>query len=565
MRWTWLAPYSGWLFAATLLFNLRAAWKLALDWAGMLTTNRFVQAGYARRRELPTEETLRAQARAPMFLTLVAAYQEPGIATTLGGLLGLRYPAELARCVVITKAAEDAAPHPAMPESTGALCQQFIADLPPYDAKRLVHLVLPGSGRKAEQLNWGLTPQALARVLEGAASDPSRVFVGVFDADSVPDPDTLRWIADEELAGRGGLAYQGVTLSLANWRALGVRGRICAVQQSSIFTRVSLARLINEVWRIRAIDRVTARLPGLAAAWARAALEFCFRRSQICLGHHQFVRLDVLQAFGGFPTAGATEDSTLGYMLGARGILIRPMPVIELTDLPETKEKIIRQNARWYQGVLDDVAYLWAAWRAAPTAFNLAQLVRHVVNKVVEWPVAAFVYPVMGYLGWHFAYAYRQEHPLLFLVAVAVPTVSLGLTIWVGGVVTQREVQAMEPYLPRPMRLGWEHWSERLLATFRCQTYWLLATRAAWRVLWRTARDGRYEPSKTDRATRGEARRPALARSWERIVGGNRLDDPGGGATAGAIGPGSAGPPGGAEPAAPAPIHDRGPSAGVAG
>jgi hypothetical protein len=566
MRWTWLAPYSGWLFAATLLFNLRAAWKLAIDWAGMLTTLRFVRAGYARRRELPTEETLRAQARAPIFLTLVAAYQEPGIAVTLRGLLGLRYPAELAGSVVITKAAEDAAPHPAMPESTGVLCQQFRADLPPYDAKRLVHVVLPGSGRKAEQLNLGLTPQVLAQVLEGAASDPSRVFVGVFDADSVPDPDTLRWIAGEELAGRGGLAYQGVTLSLANWRALGVRGRICALQQSSIFTRVSLARLINEVWRIRFIDRAAARIPGRAAAWVRTALEFCFRRSQICLGHHQFVRLDVLQDLGGFPTSGATEDSTLGYMLGARGILIRPMPMIELTDLPETREKIIRQNARWYQGVLDDVAYLWAAWRAAPTAFNLAQLLRHVVNKVVEWPVAAFVYPAMGYLGWHFAYAYRQEHPLLFFVAVAVPTMSLGLTVWVGGVVTQREVQAMEPYLPRPIRLGWGHRGEWLLATFRCQTYWLLATRAAWRVLWRTARDGRYEPSKTDRATRGEPRRRARARSWEHIVGGDRLDHPdGGGAVAGATTPESARPPGQAGSAATTPMRDRGPSAGVAG
>jgi hypothetical protein len=566
MRWTWLAPYSGWLFAATLLFNLRAAWKLAIDWAGMLTTLRFVRAGYARRRELPTEETLRAHARAPLFLTLVAAYQEPGIAATLRGLLGLRYPAELAGSVVITKAAEDAAPHSAMPESTGVLCQQFRAHLPPYDAKRLVHLVLPGSGRKAEQLNLGLTPQVLAQVLDAAASDPSRVFVGVFDADSVPDPDTLRWIAGEELAGRGGLAYQGVTLSLANWRALGVRGRICALQQSSIFTRVSLARLINEVWRIRVIDRAAARIPGRAAAWARTALEFCFRRSQICLGHHQFVRLDVLQDLGGFPTAGATEDSTLGYMLGARGILIRPMPMIELTDLPETREKIIRQNARWYQGVLDDVAYLWAAWRAAPTAFNLAQLFRHVVNKVVEWPVAAFVYPAMGYLGWHFAYAYRQEHPLLFFVAVAVPTLSLGLTVWVGGVVTQREVQAMEPYLPRPIRLGWGHRGEWLLATFRCQTYWLLATRAAWRVLWRTARDGRYEPSKTDRATRGEPRRRARARSWEHIVGGARLDHPdGGGAVAGATTPESARPPGQAGSAATAAMRDRGPSAGVAG
>ncbi len=524
MRWTWLEPYTGWLFLATLLFNLRAAWKLATDWAGMTTTIRFVRAGYARRGELPSEETLGAATGGPVFLTLVAAYQEPGIAATLRGLLELRYPRERARFVVVTKAAENAAPHPAMPDSTGALCEQFIADLPPYDAKRLAHLVMPGPGRKAEQLNWALRPETLGQILEADAAEPSRVFLGVFDADSVPDPDTLRWIAGEELAGRRALAYQGVTLSLANWSALGIRGRICAIQQSSIFTRVSLARLVNEVWRIRLIDRLTARIPGRAAGWARAALELGFRRSQICLGHQQFVRLDVLQALGGFPTGGATEDSTLGYMLGARGILIRPMPMIELTDLPETKEKIIRQNARWYQGVLDDVAYLWRTWRVAPTAFNLAQLVRHVFNKVLEWPVAAFVYPAMGYLGWHFAYAYRHEQPLLFFIAVAVPTVSLGLTIWVGGVVTQREIQAMEPYLPRPLTLGWRHWSEWILATFRCQTYWLLATRAAWRVLWRTVRDGRYEPSKTDRVTRGAPARSALGQWWERLVGGDRLE-----------------------------------------
>ena len=456
MRWTWLEPYTGWLFLGHPALQPPGRVE-ARDRLGRDADDRPVRPGRLRaprassRRRRPSGR----DAGAPVFLTLVAAYQEPGIAATLRGLLALRYPGERARYVVVTKAGEDAAPHPAMPESTGTLCQQFLADLPPYDAKRLVHLVLPGPGRKAEQLNWALRPEALAQILEADAADPSRVFVGVFDADSVPDPDTLRWIAGEELAGRAALAYQGVTLSLANWGALGIRGRICAIQQSSIFTRVSLARLVNEVRRIRLIDRVTARIPGRAGRWARTALELCFRRSQICLGHHQFVRLDVLQGLGGFPTGGATEDSTLGYMLGARGILIRPMPMIELTDLPETKEKIVRQNARWYQGVLDDVAYLWATWRAAPTAFNLAQLVRHVVNKVVEWPIAAFVYPAMGYLGWHFAYAYRQDHPLLFLVAVAVPTVSLGLTIWVGGVVTQREVQAMEPYLPRPTRLGW--------------------------------------------------------------------------------------------------------------
>jgi Glycosyl transferase family group 2 len=504
----WIEPLAGWLFVLTLAFNLRAAWKLAVDWKGMLTTVAFVRAAYARRDALPTEEALQESERAPVFLTLLAAYQEPGVAATLRALLAARYPHDKMRVVVVTKEAEDEAPHPAMPESTGALCRRFLADLPPYDAKRLTHVVMSGPGRKAEQLNWALRPEILHTVLEAHALDPSRVFVGVFDADSVPDPDTLRWMAGEEIAGRGALAYQGVTLSLANWSTLPIRGRICAVQQSSIFTRVSLARLINEVTRIRLIETAVARCPRPVAGWVRTALEFCFRRSQICLGHNQFVRLDVLQALGGFPTRGATEDSTLGYMLGARGVLIRAMPMIELTDIPETKEKIIRQNARWYKGVLDDVPHLWQTWREAPTAFNLAQLCRHVTNKVVEWPIAAAVYPLMGYLGWHFAYAYRDSHPSCFLVAVAVPTVSLWLTVWVGGIVTQREVQAMEPYLPRPVSLGWRTFGEWFLATFRCQTYWLLATRAAWRVLWQTARFGRYEPTKTDRVVREAAGLP---------------------------------------------------------
>jgi hypothetical protein len=516
----WVQPYAGWLFLLTLLFNLRAAWKLGIDWKGMVTTVRFVRAAYARKDALPTVEALQADDRAPVFLTLLAGFEEPAIATTLRGLLELRYPHDLTHVAVVTKAVEDEAPHPAMGESTGALCRRFVADLPPYDEKRLTHFAMPGTGRKAEQLNWALRPLSLARIFHGEMPDPARVFVGVFDADSVPDPDTLRWIAGEECAGRGARAYQGVTLSLANWQTLDVRGRICAIQQSSIFTRVSLARLINEVRRIRIIDAIVSRVPGTPGRWLRTALEFCFRRSQIGLGHNQFVRLDVLQAVGGFPTRGATEDSTLGYLLGARDILIRAMPMIELTDLPETKEKIIRQNARWYKGVLDDVAELAAIRRAAPTGFNLAQLIRHVVNKVVEWPVAAFVYPLMGYLGWHFAYAYRAEHPLLFLVAVAVPTVSLGLTVVVGGLVTQLEIQAMAPYLPRPLGLRWRSWGEWFLATFRCQRYWLLATRAAWRVLWQTARFGRYEPTKTDRVVRAGAPAGWLDRWSDRLASG---------------------------------------------
>ena len=487
------------LFFVALFFNIRASIKLGLDWRGMLVTTRFVREAYARRAELPTEEQLEREPGLPVFLHLVPAYQEPDIAATLRALTASRYPHGRLHVVVVTKEEEERAPHPALGVSTGELVRRLRETLPPYQQKRLSHVVMPGPGRKAHQLNWALRPAVLREILT-EETDPRRVFVGVSDADSIPDPDTYRWIAQQELAGPGSLAYQGIPLSLANYDRLPIRGKICAIQQSSIFIRVSIARLLNEVKRVRLLARLTARLPRLAGL-IRPAFELCFRRSQICLGHNQFVRLDLMQAIGGFPTGGATEDSTLGYELGRRGVLIRALPMVEVTDLPETSEGVIRQNARWYRGVLDDIPYLWRVWRTEPTAFNFAQLVRHVGNKMVEWPIAAVVYPATGWLGWYLAY-HHEGHRFWFYAAVGAPTVSLLLTVWVGGIMTQALIEDLHPYLPRPVDLRRKSLKEKFLGTFRCQTYWLLATRGAWRVLWALARHGRFEPAKTDRVAR---------------------------------------------------------------
>src|SRR5262249_52383428 len=263
-----------------------------------------------------------------------------------------------------------------------------------------------------------------------------------------------------------------------------------AIQQSSIFIRVSIARLINEPRRIRFYEAFRRHAPRLARA-LQPVFDFCFRRSQICLGHNQFVRLDTLKALGGFPISGATEDSTLGYALGARGVLIAPLPLLELNDLPETTDKMIRQNARWYKGVLDDVAFLRRVRRRAPTAFNAAQLTRHVANKVVEWPVAAVVYPLVGFLGWHLAYRF-SDHPVWFTLGIAFPSTSLGRTVWVGGIVTQELIESLVPSSPRQVDIRRTSLRAKFWGTFRCQTYWLLATRGAWRVLWAIARTGHF-------------------------------------------------------------------------
>src|SRR5262249_28100926 len=97
------------LFVVAFALNVRASFKLALDWKGMLTPVRFVREAYARLHELPTEESLERESRAPVFLHLVPAYQEPDIATTISALMASRYPHGRLHVVVVTKEAEERA------------------------------------------------------------------------------------------------------------------------------------------------------------------------------------------------------------------------------------------------------------------------------------------------------------------------------------------------------------------------------------------------------------------------------------------------------------------------
>jgi hypothetical protein len=123
-----------------------------------------VQNAYARLDELPTEEALEREPRAPVFLHLVAAFQEPDIAGTVTALVASRYPHGHLHVVVVTKEDEERNPHPAMGISTGELVRRLRDTLPPYQQKRLTHMAMPGPGRKASQLNWALRAESLRDV-----------------------------------------------------------------------------------------------------------------------------------------------------------------------------------------------------------------------------------------------------------------------------------------------------------------------------------------------------------------------------------------------------------------
>src|ERR1700704_6692211 len=123
--WFWFGA-----FVVALLVNGRAAFKLFVDWKGMLTTCRFVEDAYAALDALPDETALERAPAAPVFLHLVPAWEEPAIAGTLA-----------------------------------ALAQRFRAGLPSWQQKMLSVVAMPGAGRKAHQLNWALWPETLGVTL----------------------------------------------------------------------------------------------------------------------------------------------------------------------------------------------------------------------------------------------------------------------------------------------------------------------------------------------------------------------------------------------------------------
>src|SRR5437762_9939972 len=130
IEWYWAL-----LFFVSLVCNGRAAFKLLLDWKGMLTTCRLIEDTYENLDALPDEAALERDARAPVFVHLVPAFQEPAIAGTLKALLGSRYPHGRLHIVVATRAEEDAAPHAGMEAPTSELVRRFRDALPPWPQK----------------------------------------------------------------------------------------------------------------------------------------------------------------------------------------------------------------------------------------------------------------------------------------------------------------------------------------------------------------------------------------------------------------------------------------------
>ena len=404
----------------------------------------------------PREEALEREPRAPVFLHLVPAYQEPDIAGTVTALVRLALPARApARGGDHQGGGGARARIPRMGVSTGELVRRLRETLPPYQQKRLIALAMPGPGRKAHQLNWALRPEALREIL-GEDLDPRRVFVGVSDADSIPGSRHLSLDRPaRSSAGHGSARLPGhhaLPRQLRPARRSAGRSAPSSSRPSSSACRSrGSSTRSSACGSSRASPRAFPRL-GRCSARLRAVLP-----PLADLPRPQPVRAPghARSRWAAFPPRAPPRTPRWAMRWARRGILIQALPMVELTDLPETSEKVIRQNARWYLGVLDDIPFLWRTWRAEPTAFNLAQLAaprRQQGGRVADRRAGLSGHGLARLVSR--LYVPRGVIPCSSTSAIGAPTLSLLLTVWVGGIMTQSLIEELRPYLPRAVDLA---------------------------------------------------------------------------------------------------------------
>ena len=240
----------------------------------MLTTVRFVRDAYApARRRCPTEEALEREPRRPSSCTWCRPTRSP---TSRARVRALRRLALSARAAPRGRRHQGGGGARAAP-GHGREHGRARAPLP-RDAAALSAEAPRASGHagpraQGASAQLGAPPRGARARSWARTVDPARVFVGRERRRLHPRSGHLPLDRPARARRAGGLAYQGITLSLANYDRLDIRGKICAIQQSSIFIRVSIARLINEVKRVRLFGALRARASRASGAWLRPAFE----------------------------------------------------------------------------------------------------------------------------------------------------------------------------------------------------------------------------------------------------------------------------------------------------
>jgi hypothetical protein len=196
-----------------------------------------------------------------------------------------------------------------------------------------LHCTTGADQYKSDQVNYALQRLGLM------GQRDEHVYIGVYDADSSPDPRTLTFIA--QAAGRNTnlKAIQQVPFYFQNVR------NPKNVRELYVMTRPVhnlLFALTIEVPCMRRqtdlFSRSRTSIKRIANGWLSHAL-----------GHGQFFRLDTLTDHGGFQPPSC--DTQFGHALAFCGVPIQPHPMLDVGQTPESVGVLMRQGIVWFNSM----------------------------------------------------------------------------------------------------------------------------------------------------------------------------------------------------------------------
>jgi hypothetical protein len=256
-------------------------------------------------------------------------------------------------------------------------------------------------GSKVGKLNHAIDQWLPTYRANGAVT-----YVGVYDADSLPDLAVFQQIAAE--VARRSAAEEPLPAIL---------------QQVSCYCR-NLPSLKGTTGLLSLADAIAQTRWALGfefplyAKYSKAVRSGRIRPLVYCVGHGCFVSVDFLQQIGGFPRVSPTDDLALGYVASALGAEVVPIAALDYCEVAPDPVQSTRQARFWFSGSTHFWHDLRYARRAHHPAIGSVQWAALLVDgwtrnaawagRAVAWTAALIL--AVGTRRWRLASALALAH-----------------------------------------------------------------------------------------------------------------------------------------------------------
>jgi len=249
-------------------------------------------------------------------------------------------------------------------------------------------------GKMVDQLNF-----AFDYILKNE-TDLDKTFIGIYNADSRPNIETLNTVS--MLATKNnGRVYQQSAVFFDNFNQF--------KNGNNFWTEKFLKNnaLLQVRWTlVHEIPRL------LRQSFCTNKFNKRFFLSH-CIGHGLFIRSDFLKEIKKMPYHTLTEDLFFGYILSLLREPINPIPIMESAEMPNSFSMALKQKYVWFFGPFDHFTY---------KKYFKSHFKNKANNFLLNWFTLQGIFPAFAWLlsGWIFLYIFI--YPIL--------SVNYNLLLW---------------------------------------------------------------------------------------------------------------------------------------